>query len=96
MYKYKKERDKLVDKQILDYGYITCQYCQRSSAFKFHVHHIIFRSEKPNHINLHNPLNLILVCNKCHDEFHKNKCLRNEIVKQRQLNKLFGNDVLDK
>lgn len=96
MYNYKKERKNLIDKQIIDYGYIMCERCNKSSAFKFHVHHIVFRSEKPSHIHINNPLNLIIVCDTCHDEFHSNKGLRNDIVENRNLNKLFGNDILNK
>lgn len=77
-------------------GYIYCENCGVSSSLKFECHHIIYRSEKPLHENLHDKKNLIVLCIKCHNLFHKEKSIRNEIVKNRELNKLFGNDVLNK
>lgn len=96
MYNYKKERQKLIDKQQFDYSYTFCQYCNSSNAFKFHIHHIVFRSEKPGHKHINNPLNLIIVCDKCHNDFHSVKMLRNDLVEKRELHVLFGTDILNK
>lgn len=90
MYNYAKERAKLIRNQIDDYGYTFCEQCTKSNAFKFHTHHIIFRSEAPKHENLHHPLNLLIVCNFCHDDFHNNKALRNSLVVIRGLNELLN------
>ena len=60
---------------------------------KFETHHIIYRSEKPNHEHLHSSNNLILLCVLCHNYFHKSKQTRVELVKERKLNEMFGNDV---
>ena len=86
---YKKNREKLIQQQLDVQGYNFCQYCLTSSSFKFSVHHIIFRSEMPKHKEIHNPKNLIIVCQKCHDNFHRVKSLRSELVEKRGLKKLF-------
>lgn len=79
-------------------GHVFCQReeCQKSTARFFHFHHIIFRSEKPNHPMIHCKRNLIHVCDECHDLFHNIKGIRNQIVVERWLDKVFGADVLDK
>ena len=81
---------------INDYGYIHCENCKSSDSLRFETHHIIFRSEKPLHEHLHKKDNLIVLCIKCHNAYHKSKGKRNELVVERGLNKLFGNDVLNK
>ena len=93
---YKKNRDELIDEMLDNYGHLFCESCSSSHAFKFHMHHLIFRSEKPGHKYLHDKKNLLLVCDKCHDLFHSIKSYRNEIVEIRELQKLFGNDILNK
>lgn len=81
---------------INDFGYIHCQDCKTNNSLRFETHHIIYRSEKPLHENLHKKENLIVLCIKCHNEYHKHKSKRNDLVKNRELNILFGNDVLNK
>ena len=93
--KYNKSRGSLNDKLKSELGVMFCEVCNDSNS-ALETHHIIFRSEKPNHANLHDEINLIKVCNTCHNEFHKHKGSRNELVEQRKLNELFGNDVLNK
>jgi hypothetical protein len=87
---YKTNRLLLIDSIIDQYGYMKCQYCNITNAFKFHCHHIYFRSEKPNHINLHHIDNLIIVCDTCHDYLHacKHKA-RKELIDKRNLTELF-------
>lgn len=87
---YTKNRAKLIDDMTWDYGYIFCQKCQTSNAFKFECHHIIFRSEAPNHPKLHDKANLIIVCSQCHNDLHNHKHIREGLVKERKLDKLFG------
>lgn len=87
--KYKRNRQKIIDGMLDKYGYIFCQNCHSSNAYKFEVHHIYFRSEKPLHPELHNVRNLILVCNKCHRRFHDHKQSRNKLVEERNLKQLF-------
>jgi hypothetical protein len=87
---------KLLAKSIIEKkGYLHCERCGQSNT-KFDTHHIIYRSEKPNHEHLHNVKNLIILCVPCHNYFHKSKKTRVELVKERALNEMFGNDVLDK
>ena len=85
-------------KQIMidNLGYVCCQNCQTSNSPRFETHHIVYRSEKPNHEHLHDLRNLIVVCIQCHNEFHKKKSMRNDLVEERKLYELFGQDVRDK
>lgn len=94
---YVKSRKKVVHDQLDEYGYHFCQRaeCGKSrGVFKFEVHHIVFRSERPKHPMLHDPVNLIIVCNKCHGKFHSNKSIRNELVKNRKLDDIFNVPIL--
>ena len=80
----KKNRDAIVDEMRDDYGYLFCLKCSKSSGFRnLHVHHLVFRSEAPYHPNVHDKKNLYICCDKCHDEFHKNKYVREPILASR-------------
>ena len=93
---YDKNRKILIGQLADERGFPYCQHC-RTLYGGFTTHHIIYRSEKPDHPEIHNIKNLYHIClEPCHKEFHDNKSLRNELVKERELDKLFGNDVLDK
>jgi len=105
----KLEQELLINKirlrEILigDKGHLYCEYCGASIGVTFETHHLVYRSEKPNHPNLHNMVNLYHICTTrsdgsepCHKLFHRVKGTRNDIVKERGLDKLFGADVLDK
>lgn len=70
-------------------GYIFCEHCEVNQSLKFETHHIIFASEAPKHPNLHNHRNQILLCIKCHNEFHKYKSKRDYLIKERGLSELF-------
>lgn len=95
-----KNRKEMVENMQDEYGYIFCQKkgCGTSNAYKFHVHHIIFRSEMPDHPNLHDKLNLIIVCQRCHNEapdsFHNDKSQRNYLIIERNLEKLFNHKLI--
>lgn len=60
---------------------------------RIETHHIMYRSEVPNHPSLHHPQNLLLVCRKHHSWLHEKKDRRKTIVLSRNLHKLFP-DVL--
>jgi hypothetical protein len=92
---YRKNRDAYKEEIINEKGYICCEKCGRNDG-RIETHHIVYRSEKPNHEHLHSKENLIFVCVLCHNWFHKAKGNRNELVQERKLNLLFGNDILDK
>lgn len=77
------------------FGYSFCEQCGITTK-NLDVHHIVFRSEKPDHPMIHNERNLILVCRKCHNRFHDHKGFRNDLVLKRSLNDLFGDDILNK
>jgi 5-methylcytosine-specific restriction endonuclease McrA len=73
---------------------LYCENCYSNVAIKYETHHIVFASEKPKHKKLHNVKNLILLCIECHNNFHKNKKLRNKLIIDRRLNELFGGNFL--
>lgn len=64
-----------------------CERCGDVNTLS--VHHIVYRSEAPRHENLHNPRNLIKLCNECHAWFHQQKDRRKELVIHRMLWDLF-------
>jgi len=73
-------------------NYLRCEVCNIVSAFKFDVHHIYYASKYPYHPQLHNPLNLVLVCRECHNKFHANKMKEafEALEKERGLKNLFA------
>lgn len=87
-----KNRNELKDAQYERYGYNFCQHCRKTTHRKhLHGHHIIYRSEAPNHPNLHDKENLILVCPPCHDKFHfgNKREIREPLVVGRKLRLIF-------
>lgn len=92
---FQKNKKEYINQMIENNGYTFCEKCKQTNN-KLEGHHIIFRSEKPNHQNLHDKINITLVCVKCHNWYHQKKGNRNDIVKERNLHLIFGNDVIDK
>lgn len=92
---FQRNREQYLNEIIDNHGYLFCERCFKSNA-RFHVHHIIYRSEKPKHDHIHDKINFINVCVPCHNWFHNKKSNRNDLVRHRGLDKIFGNDVLDK
>lgn len=88
----------LINAQIEDVGYTYCEICGKTGRVQ--GHHLIFRSEKPKHPFLHDKRNKVLVCGTdttgCHGDAHRDKGWRNEIVEERKLYLLFGEDVRNK
>jgi hypothetical protein len=78
------------------HGYKYCENCGINQSLRFETHHIVFASEMPRHKELHNVKNLILVCIKCHNDFHSGKTheKRIELVKERGLVEIFGKTIL--
>jgi hypothetical protein len=93
---FNKNNKEIREAQIQERGHIYCEYCQTSNSLRFEGHHLIYRSEKPMHPNLHDKENIYILCVGCHNEFHKHKSIRNELVISRGLDKIFGADVLNK
>ena len=89
-----KNRKEVVESQIDKYHHNFCELCYASNAFKFEVHHIVFRSEAPKHPHLHSKENLIIVCDSCHRELHAKKKLRNPLVTYRRLEELFNRTLI--
>jgi hypothetical protein len=92
---FQKNREQYINEIKEKYGFIFCERCKRSDL-KLEAHHIIFRSEKPYHEHLHSKVNITMVCVSCHNWYHKVKSNRDQLVIDRELNKYFGDDVLDK
>lgn len=90
-----KNRNELKSVMMEMTGYLYCEHCGVSNV-RYESHHIVYRSEKPNHPNLHDIDNILLLCVPCHNVFHTKKSIRNEIVLKRNLAVIFGNDILDK
>jgi hypothetical protein len=90
---YSRIRINKIQNMFESHGYLFCEKCNISNV-KLETHHIIFRSEKPNHEHIHNERNLITLCVKCHNYFHKDKKVRNYLIGDRNLEELFGNDIL--
>ena len=85
--KYKKE---FMNK----HSYMFCEVCgcNETMTLKFEVHHIYWASRYPQHKELHNPKNLVLVCIQCHNNFHSGKVYQDkfeELEKKRGLKELF-------
>lgn len=87
---YRKARIELEQDMRDEFGYIFCRVCEKSNAYKFDVHHIMFRSEVGKHKDVHNKRNLIIVCRECHQKLHADKSLRDGLVKERNLKELFN------
>jgi hypothetical protein len=88
----KKQRDNNPD------GYFNyCERCGKPKPFKLDEHHIIMKSEKPKHKELDNERNKILLCsdmdNGCHSWYHAKKSRRNDLIDERKLEELFGNNI---
>lgn len=82
-------RKEIDNDQIEERWYYYCQHCFTSSSLRWETHHIIYRSEVPKHPELHNKRNLLKCCMSCHNEFHKDKKMRNKYIEERKLNELF-------
>lgn len=87
---YMKVRDKIKADMLEEHGYMFCERCKINQSYQWEMHHIVYRSEAPQHEHLHNPRNLINLCVKCHNHYHKNKSNRNDLVEERNLQELFG------
>jgi predicted nucleic acid-binding Zn ribbon protein len=76
------------------HGYPFCEVCKvnEHGTQRFEVHHIYFASKYPQHKNLHDNKNMILVCIECHQKFHAGKQYHEtflQLEKERGLKKLF-------
>ena len=80
---------KIREEMYWEFWFYMCQHCWVNNSLRWETHHLFFRSEKPRHKNLHNPLNLLRVCIRCHNLFHKVKSTRDPYIEARKLNELF-------
>jgi hypothetical protein len=81
---------------LKEHSYLYCEKCGRSDALRYETHHIVYASEAPKHKELHNKKNLILTCIGCHNKLHAKKSERNNLVRKRNLNKLFNKNLIIK
>lgn len=76
----------------VDYPY--CEVCgvNAMGTPKFEVHHIYFASLWPKHPYLHDFRNLIHICIRCHNDFHKMRLqdVFEKLEKERGLKELFS------
>ena len=84
----------ILSDMIKEKWYSYCEWCWEKERL-LDLHHIIFRSELNNHPKKHCKANSILLWSelskcKCHRKWHDNKNLRNYIVKERWLDKIFN------
>lgn len=80
----------LLKQQVkLKYKKLCCEMCKTDKSIAFSVHHIIYRSERPRHKNLHDLKNLLFLCHDCHEKLHDHKALREGIIQERELNAIF-------
>lgn len=78
--------------QIENYNSTYCELCKKFGQVE--AHHIIYRSEKPGFPELHSRMNLILLCHYHHEWIHESKQNRKQLVIDRGLDKIFGDDVI--
>lgn len=78
---------------ISDHGYEFCERCGITGT-PLETHHIVYRSERPNHPNLHDNCNLIRVCVPCHNHYHKSRSNRRELIEERKLIDVFGPSII--
>jgi hypothetical protein len=88
-----RNRNQMRAEMIEKYGYLFCEHCKTTQTLQFEMHHIIYRSEKPNHKNLHDKINLINLCIQCHNDYHKSKLMRENLICERNLIDVFGSDI---
>jgi 5-methylcytosine-specific restriction endonuclease McrA len=93
---YLRTRNEKRADMLMEHGYLFCERCKTNETYQWEMHHIVFRSEKPLHEHLHNKNNLINLCMKCHNWYHKEKANRNTLVEDRKLYELFGEDIRNK
>jgi 5-methylcytosine-specific restriction endonuclease McrA len=84
-----KQMKKSIEEIKNDMDYAHCQWCKSSGGTHYQFHHIVYRGEARYHPNLNHRDNLIYICGKCNDKYHGNKPYREQLVKERQLWKLF-------
>jgi len=102
---FEKIKREMFNEMFEENGYYFCQHsgipCYKS---ELSVHHIVYRSERPNHLEINNRKNLIIVlhCTKFHSGeriksvhhwFHEKKNRREYLVKERNLEELFGKEI---
>lgn len=87
---FERQSNKIKKRIVKENGRIVCEKCGTSNSIQFSTHHIVYRSERPNHPALNSLANLIHLCFDCHEWFHKSKTNRNPWITKRKLHLLFG------
>lgn len=74
---------------LTTYGYGFCEMCDEKNPLRFDTHHIVCASSAPQHKNLHDFRNLILLCRNCHDKVEQNPDENLKLIIKRRLWLLF-------
>lgn len=85
-----------IKKKGIDLEKEGCQLCGRVNSLAYDIHHIVFRSECPNHPYLNDPINMIYLCRSCHSRLHYKKNRRKQLVQERGLEDIFNKQLYDK
>lgn len=85
-----------LEEQGVDIEKMGCQICGVTTAMAYDIHHIVYRSEAPNHPKLNDPINMVFVCRSCHNYLHYRKNKRDSIVKERGLEEVFNKQLYDR
>jgi hypothetical protein len=90
---FERQRAKLDQLLIERHGQVICEVhgieCEHE-WMGLQTHHIVYRSERKHHPMLHNVINLIKCCIPGHNWFHEKKSNRNQLMKERGLDEIFG------
>lgn len=73
--------------------YTYCEECLKKST-SLELHHIVKRSEVPNHPKKHSKINSLILCRSCHELYHKDSKIRNKLIISRKLWEYF--DIIKK
>lgn len=101
---FDKHKKEILDEMFEKHGYYFCQHSKRRCLRgALSIHHIVYKSERRNHPEIHNKRNLIAVYDprgiydeaiNAHKWFHNKKKRRNELVKGRNLTELFDESIM--
>lgn len=94
---YKKAAEKYRKSVEKKHGFPICECCGSTRPMYWSVHHIMRKSQYPDHEHLNNSRNLILLCNICHDGLHlliggridEFKMKEIVLIRERKLDELF-------
>jgi predicted HNH restriction endonuclease len=84
-----KNRKELTNEMLEKYGYLFCEMCMSTREYKYHCHHIMSRGRYPNHPMLHEKINLVIICDDCHELCHQKPEYNEKLIEKRNLRSIF-------